>query len=151
MKLDVNGILLACSSCGTTNRLKYAMLEKSTQCGKCKTALPSPSKPIDVPSAGAFDAAVANTSVPVLVDFWAAWCGPCRMMAPEVDKVAQRNAGRALVLKVDTEANPQLSARYGIRSIPTIMIFQGGKEVQRTAGVQPSARLEQLLEHLAHA
>ena len=73
------------------------------------------------------------------------------MMAPEIDKVAERTAGRALILKVDTEANPELSARYGIRSIPTIMIFQGGKEVQRTAGVQPAATLEQLLEHHAHA
>ena len=151
MKLDDNGILIACGSCGTTNRLKYAMLERPTQCGKCKTALPHPGAPIEVPDARVFDAAITRASVPVLVDLWASWCGPCHMMAPEIDKVAERTAGRALILKVDTEANPELSARYGIRSIPTIMIFQGGKEAARTAGVQPAAILEQLLERHKHA
>ena len=151
MKLDDSGILIACGSCGTTNRLKYAMLERPTQCGKCKAALPRPDTPIEVPNARLFDAAISQASVPVLIDFWAAWCGPCHMMAPEVDKVAERTAGRALILKADTEANPELSGRYGIRSIPTIMIFQGGKEVQRSAGVQPAAILEQLLERQTHA
>ena len=151
MTLDDNGILIACGSCGTTNRLKYAMLERATQCGKCKAALPHPNAPIDVPNTRVFDAAISKASVPVLIDLWASWCGPCHMMAPEIDKVAERTAGRALILKVDTEANPELSARYGIRSIPTIMIFQGGKEVQRTPGVQPAATLEQLLERHAHA
>jgi thioredoxin 2 len=151
MKLDDNGVLIACSSCGTTNRLKYATLERPTQCGKCKTALQRPNQPIDVPNTRVFDAAIGQAQVPVLIDFWAAWCGPCHMMAPEIDKVAERAAGRALILKVDTEANPELSARYGIRSIPTIMIFQGGKEATRSAGVQPAATLEQLLERHAHA
>jgi thioredoxin 2 len=146
MTLDNNGVLLACGSCGITNRLRYEGLEKATQCGKCHAALPRPNEPITVPNTGVFDAAIARASVPVLIDFWASWCGPCHMMAPEIDKVAQRTAGRALILKVDTEANPELSARYGIRSIPTIMIFQGGKEATRTAGVQPAAVLEQLLE-----
>lgn len=150
MKLDDNGILITCGSCGTTNRLKFAMLNKPTRCGKCKTVLPRPAQPIDVPNARLFDAAVSNASVPVLIDYWAAWCGPCHMMAPEIDKVAERTAGRALILKVDTEAIPELSARYGIRSIPTIMIFRGGKEATRTAGVQPAAILEQLLERQAH-
>ena len=151
MKLDDNGILLACTSCGTTNRVKYAMLERPTQCGKCKTALPRLDKPIDVPNTRTFDAAISKASVPVLIDFWAAWCGPCRMMAPEVDKVAERTAGRALILKVDTDANPELGGRYGIRSIPTIMLFHRGKEATRASGVQPAARLEQLLEQQSHA
>jgi thioredoxin 2 len=151
MTLDDNGVLLACGACGTTNRLRYAGLEKPTQCGKCKTALPRPTQPIDVPNTRVFDAAVSNATVPVLIDFWASWCGPCHMMAPEIDKVATRTAGRALILKVDTDANAELSARYGIRSIPTVMIFQGGKEVQRSAGVQPAATLEQLLHRHAPA
>jgi len=150
MTLDDNGVLIACSSCGTTNRLKYAVLGQQAQCPKCKAALPRPDKPIDVPNTRLFDAAIAKASVPVLIDFWAAWCGPCHMMTPEVETLAQRTAGRALILKVDTEANPELSARYGIRSIPTIMIFQGGKEAARTAGVQPAAILEQLLERQTH-
>lgn len=151
MKLDDNGVLVACSSCGVTNRLKFAMLDKPTQCGKCKTVLPPPARPIDVPGTKLFDAAVAKSSVPILVDFWAAWCGPCRMMAPEVDKVAERTARRALILKVDTDANPELGSRYGIRSIPTIMLFQGGKEATRASGVQPAARLELMLEQHAPA
>lgn len=151
MKLDDNGVLMACSACGTMNRLKFAMLDKPTQCGKCKTVLPPPAQPIDVPNIRLFDAAVNKSSVPVLVDFWAAWCGPCRMMAPEVDKVAERTARRALILKVDTDANPELGGRYGIRSIPTIMLFQGGKEATRASGVQPAATLEQMLERHAHA
>jgi thioredoxin 2 len=151
MTLDDNGILIACGSCGTTNRLKYGMLERPTKCGKCKVALPHPNAPIDVPNTRVFDAAISKASLPILIDFWASWCGPCHMMAPEIDKVAERTAGRALILKLDTEANPELSARYGIRSIPTIMIFQGGKEATRTAGVQPAATLEQLLERHAPA
>jgi len=104
MTLDQNGVLVACSSCGTMNRLKYAGLERASKCGKCQSLLPFPAEPIEVRSAQLFDAVIAGASVPVVVDFWAVWCGPCHMMAPEVDKVAQRTAGRALVLKVDTDA-----------------------------------------------
>lgn len=145
MKLDDRGVLTACGACGTTNRLRFSGLDKATQCGKCKTLLPRPSLPIDALNTKVFDAAVANSSVPILVDFWAAWCGPCRMVAPEVEKVAQNMAGRALVLKVDTDANPELGARYGIRSIPTIMVFSGGREVNRMSGVRPAAAIEQML------
>jgi thioredoxin len=81
----------------------------------------------------------------VVVDFWAVWCGPCHMMAPEMEKVAQRTSGRALVLKVDTDANPELSQRYQIRSIPTIAIFLDGYEATRVAGVQPAASIEHLI------
>ena len=149
MTLDQNGVLLSCTSCGTMNRLKYGALARATQCGKCHAALPFPSKPIEVANAQLFDAVISTASVPVVVDFWAVWCGPCHMMAPEIDKVAQRSAGRALVLKVDTDANPELSQRYQIRSIPTIAIFLEGREATRAAGVQPAANIEQLI--LRHA
>jgi thioredoxin 2 len=101
--------------------------------------------PIDTANTAVFDAAVASSSVPILVDFWAAWCGPCHMVAPEIKKVAQNMAGRVLVLKVDTDANPELGARYGIRSIPTIMVFSGGREVNRMSGVRPAAAIEQMV------
>jgi thioredoxin 2 len=127
------------------NRLRYDGLSRETRCGKCKAALPHPSTPIDAHSAAEFDSVVANASVPVVVDFWAAWCGPCRMVAPEVAKAAQNLAGRALVLKVDTDANPELSARFGIRSIPTIGVFANGREVNRAAGVRPAAAIEALV------
>ena len=151
MTLDETGILVACDSCGTTNRLKYESLERATKCGKCQVALRFPDKPIDVEGAQQFDAAINNASVPVVVDFWAVWCGPCHMMAPEIDKVAQRSAGRALVLKVDTDGNPELSQRYQIRSIPTIALFFEGREATRASGVQPAANIEQLIARHAHA
>jgi thioredoxin 2 len=151
MTLDETGVRMACPSCGATNRLKYASLERATRCGKCEAALPFPNAPIDCEQTLLFDAVISSASVPVLVDFWAAWCGPCHMMAPEIDKVAQRAAGRALVLKVDTDANPELSARYQIRSIPTIAVFLGGRETIRASGVQPAAKIEELIARRAHA
>ena len=151
MTLDQNGVLVACRSCGTMNRLKYGALERASKCGKCQSLLPFAAEPIEVTSSRLFDAAIAGASVPLVVDFWAEWCGPCHMMAPEIDKVAQRTAGRALVLKVDTDANSELSQRYQIRSIPTIAIFLDGREATRAAGVQPAATIEQLIARHAHA
>jgi thioredoxin 2 len=148
MTLDGTGVLMGCGTCGATNRLKFAALQRRVKCGKCKTALPFPSTPMDVPDTQAFDAAIAQASVPVVVDFWAAWCGPCRMMAPEIDKVAEHTAGKSLVLKVDTDAIADLSARYQIRGIPTIIIFARGKEATRASGVQPAANIKQMLDGL---
>jgi len=145
LKLDPKGILTTCAACGTTNRLPFSGLERSTRCGKCKAALAAPSVPIEVPDAQAFDAVVSSVSIPVVVDFWAAWCGPCRMVAPEVQKVASHLAGRALVLKVDTDANQELSTRFGIKSIPTIGVFQNGREVNRVSGVQSASAIEAMI------
>lgn len=145
MTLDPTGVLAPCPSCGTTNRFRYAALERPTQCGKCHAPLPFPAAPIDVPTTALFDAAVSGASVPVVVDFWAAWCGPCRMVAPEIQKVAQHLAGRALVLKVDTDAQQALAQRFGIQSIPTIGVFHHGREVNRAAGVRPAAAIEAMV------
>jgi thioredoxin 2 len=151
MTLDPQGVLVGCKSCGTMNRLKYGSLERATKCGKCQAALPFPAEPIEAGTAQLFDAVINHASVPVVVDFWATWCGPCHMMAPEIDKVAQRTAGRALVLKVDTDSNPELSQRYQIRSIPTVAIFVDGAEATRAAGVQSAATIEQLIARHSHA
>ncbi|HTH26246.1 MAG TPA: thioredoxin [Vicinamibacterales bacterium] len=147
MTLDNKGVLVTCESCRTTNRLQFAGLERATRCAKCHAGLPHPSEPIDIESTEAFDAVVAQSSVPVIVDFWAAWCGPCRMVAPELKKVAEHMAGKALVLKVDTDANAELSARFGIRSIPTIGVFANGREVNRASGARPAAAIEALIPH----
>jgi len=148
MKVDDRGVLVSCPSCGSTNRLTYRTLERQVRCGKCHTTLAAPSHPIEVPT-GFFDALISASSVPVVVDFWAPWCGPCHAMAPEFEKAAQRLAGKALAIKVNTEAEPELGERFGIRSIPTLAVFRRGREVRRVAGARPAADIERLVSAAA--
>lgn len=123
-----------CSRCGAENRIPARHLAHAGKCGSCKAELPPASDPIDVDE-GEFDRIVSESPVPILVDFWADWCMPCRMAAPEVKHVAHDLAGRAVVLKVDTERSPQLAARYNVRGIPNFAVFRGGKLVHQQAGL----------------
>jgi len=126
--------------------LPYDRLGVPTRCGKCQTDLGNPSLPVDVGSSGDFDALVRGSSLPVLVDFWAAWCGPCRMVAPEMATVAARHAGEWLVVKVDTEAVPDLAARLQIQSIPTMAVYQSGLVAGRKSGAMPADQIEAFVQ-----
>src|SRR5438552_11250110 len=145
-QLDRKGAVIKCPSCGQRNRLAFSRLTAVNRCGKCQTSLGPPAEPIEVPDAAVFDAAIAGSQIPVVVDFWAPWCGPCRMVAPELEKVAARQAGKFLILKVNTDAIPELGERFKVRSIPTMAVFGGGREIGRTSGSRPAADIESFVE-----
>jgi len=142
---DQLGVLARCPSCNKTNRLRYASLDRAIRCGNCHATLHPPAEPVEASDVASFDAIVQSASVPVVVDFWAPWCAPCRMMAPELERAARSMAGRALVIKVNTDGLPELGERFRILSIPTLAVFRGGKEVSRFSGVRPAADIEALV------
>ena len=140
-QIDDRGLIVSCPSCQQRNRVPFGhetaadqRSAKSAERSRWRTAEPWRCRCTH------FDALVRAAALPVVVDFWAPWCGPCRMVAPELERVAAANAGRYLVVKVNTDAVPELGERFRIRSIPTMAVFEGGREVARTSGARPGGR-----------
>lgn len=132
-------MLIACTHCGSTNRVPDDRLGQDPVCGRCGEALLD-GAPVELTDAN-FDAVTSKTELPVIVDFWAAWCGPCRMMAPQFERAAQQLKGRALLAKVNSDESPRTASRFAIRSIPTMVMLSGGKEVKRLSGALQAAQI----------
>lgn len=134
---------IVCPKCHKTNRVPDARRREDPRCGACKAPLFGHG-PIPLTDA-TFDKHATRSDIPLLVDFWASWCGPCRMMAPAFEQAAAAWEGRVRFAKVDTDANPAVSQRYQISSIPTLILFQGGRELSRVSGAQSAPQLQQWL------
>jgi thioredoxin 2 len=144
---DHRGLLLPCPACGTVNRIGFAKLDSQGHCGSCRAILPKIAAPADAFDPAAFAALIAQSPLPVVVDFWAPWCGPCQMMAPEFAKAAALAAGEALFLKVNTDEQPEITAQFRIQGIPAFALIRQGRLAAQTSGFQPAARLIDWLRH----
>ena len=138
-------MIRVCEACGRKNRVPAAKLAANGRCGACAAELRAQDAPLEVTTAE-FDEIASGAEVPILVDFWAEWCGPCRMAAPAVEQVAKQASGRALVLKVNTERHPELAQRYAVRALPNFVVLRRGQVVRQEAGLADARTLAQWLE-----
>ena len=140
--------MVPCPRCGAVNRVPLAPVREGRDpvCGKCKTPLPvDTGRPVTVTDA-TFAAEVERSPLPVLVDLWAPWCGPCHVVAPVLDQIAAEMAGRVRVAKLNVDDNPRTAARFAVQGIPTLLVIKGGQEVDRIVGVQPKPEIVRRLE-----
>jgi thioredoxin 2 len=143
----MEALLIQCPSCGATNRVPHERVKQGVEavCGRCKTPLPISFEPVIVTD-GNFVNTVERSPAPVLLDMWAAWCGPCRMIAPVIDQLAEELAGRVRVAKLNIDDNPMTAARFNVRSIPTLLLLRNGREIDRIVGAQSKAEIVRRLQ-----
>lgn len=143
-------VIMSCPVCGTKNRVPGNRLKDRPVCGKCRAPLKSaggPVRPVDVTD-GTFQREVTDWPGAVLVDCWAPWCGPCRMVAPVLDQLASEYAGRVKIAKLNVDENPMIASQYGIQSIPTMLFFKGGRMLDKAVGALPKGEIERRLHPL---
>src|SRR5215216_6652882 len=145
-QVDTRGVIVQCQTCGRSNRLAFATLTKPTRCGQCKATLSRPDSPVEIGDAAAFDAAATTSTLPLVIDFWAPWCGPCRTMAPELERLARTQAGKYLVVKVNSDEQPALASRFRIQSIPTLVVVSEGHELGRVSGARSARDIQAYVE-----
>jgi len=138
-RADSTGVILSCAACGRANRLSFATLRKVARCGQCKATVGPVGVPVEITDGVLFEAASSSSAIPLIVDFWAPWCGPCKMVAPELERAAREAAGDFLVVKVNTDQVSDVAARFRISSIPTLAVVFQGHELDRLAGARPAA------------
>lgn len=146
LSADTRGVVVACTRCGKKNRIPFDRLHERGSCGSCGADLPAPAEPVEVPSDEAFQQLIHSSTLPVVVDFWAPWCGPCLAVAPEIARVAAANSGRVVVAKVNTEELQDLSVALGIQAIPTMAVFADGRELARVTGARPARDIEAFIQ-----
>jgi len=140
-----DAVVYACSSCGKPNRILRARLKEDPVCGRCKEHI-FPRRPVVVTDAN-WKQEVEDSPIPVLVDFWAPWCGPCRAVAPVLEALAGERAGKIKIAKLNVDENPRTSARFSVQAIPTMILFRGPIEVDQIRGAVPKATIEGRLDH----
>jgi thioredoxin 2 len=141
LETDVRGIIQPCPACGTANRIAYTRIGQQGRCGTCRSDLPLIAGPVDISGIETWSALVSQCPLPVVIDFWAQWCGPCRMMAPEFAKAAAQAAGEAVFVKVNTEDQPQITSQFRIAGIPAFALMKGGKLIAQTSGFMSASQL----------
>jgi thioredoxin 2 len=135
-------MLLRCPSCGTENRVPASRLDQKAKCGRCKSPIGPVEQPYTIASAAEFGELISQSPLPILVDFWAAWCGPCRMVAPELAKLAKDRKGALIVAKLNADDLPDVASRFGVSALPTFVLFRDGHEAGRASGAMPAGQIE---------